>query len=139
MEVLVERHVVAPERISLELLVRPEHWPPFIGATQEDRREPPRDVVGDFGERRLAPRTGRVFDPKVRAEEPCEPAQRFDDVVVDRHPDRAAPVGVAAEQVRRRLAGFVVDARLQAVDVEDERRGAVACRQRAQAIRRKEL
>ena len=38
-------------------------------------------------------------------------AQRLDQQVVDREPHRAAPVGVAAEQAARRLAGLVVERR----------------------------
>src|SRR5262249_2399837 len=59
--------------------------------------------------------------------------------VVDRKPDRSAPVRVAAEKPTVRLAGHVVNAVLPAVGVEYVGVVLVDPRYRADAIRRQEL
>jgi hypothetical protein len=61
------------------------------------------------------------LDEDVVAEEPGISVQRVDEQVVDREPDRAAPVGVAAEQAGGGLAGLVVDGVAGAGQVERER------------------
>ena len=137
-EVLVEQQQVVPIRVGLELLDRPEDRPPAVLVGQPDRDEPSarcppkRRAAG-----RLA-RSGRVVDREVVAHERVPVPERHDDEVVRRHPDRSAPVRVAAEQARRRFAGLVVDLRGQPAELELERGVAVALRQRAQAVRRQE-
>ena len=53
--------------------------------------------------------------------------QRLDDQVVEREPDRAAPVGVAAEHPGRRLARLVVDDRASTPSTSS-RNGSSRCR-----------
>ena len=69
----------------------------------------------------IVARAGRALDLEVVAVVEVELQQRPDDQRVDRHPDRPAPVGVAAEHAGVRLGRQVVDAVLLAADVEDVR------------------
>ena len=55
------------------------------------------------------PGPGRVLDAMVGAVVRVELVQRLDQHVVDRHPDRPAPVRVAAVEPRAALAGLVRD------------------------------
>ena len=83
-------------------------WPSASGSQIETRR---RDrSAATSRRRRRGPGPGRVLDREVVAER-TRPSRGSDsiDQVVEREPDRAAPVRVAAEQARRRLAGLVVD------------------------------
>ena len=82
---------------------------------------------------------GRVLDLEVVAEEPAVALEGADQEVVQREPDRPAPVGVAAEHRRRRLGRLVVDRRPDALDVELVGVLAVVRRHGAQAVRRQEL
>ena len=61
-------------------------------------RQPLRELVGDLVDRVIAAGAGRALDLEVVAVVVVELLQRLDDQVVDRQPDRPAPVGVAAEQ-----------------------------------------
>ncbi len=63
--------------------------------------------------------------------------QRFDEQVIDRKPDGTAPVGVATEKPRGRIARFVVNAMLAAIEHKDVRMFLMKARERANAIRRK--
>ena len=58
---------------------------------------------------RSLPRAGRVLDLELVAEEAVVALEGADDEVVEREPQRAPPVRVAAEHVRRRLGRLVVD------------------------------
>ena len=90
-------------------------------------------------ERGALPRAGRVLDLQVVAEEAVVPVERGHGEVVHREPHRPAPVGVAAEHRGRRLGGLVVDARVQAVELQHSRVGAMARRERPQPVRAEEL
>src|SRR5438093_10205178 len=68
-----------------------------------------------------------------------EPLERLYQEVVDREPDRAAPVGVAAEQAQVRLRRFVVDAVVGPVDRQDERVVAVVPAEGADTVICEEL
>ena len=65
--------------------------------------------------------------------------QRLDQQIVDRKPDRAAPVRVAAEQSGARFGRLVVHAVLGAVHVEHVGMVRVRSRERADAVGRKEF
>ena len=63
-------------------------------------RQPARQFRRHLPEVHHLPRAGRAFHLEIVAEVVVELLQRFDQQVVDREPDRPAPVGVAAEQRR---------------------------------------
>ncbi len=97
------------------------------------RPQPVLERVGDRGERPRLPRPGRELHQEVVAVIGVEATQGFHDQVVHRHPHGPAPVGVAAEHVRRRVGRIVADGEGGAALVEDVGRVAVRLRQRAHA------
>ena len=82
---------------------------------------------------------GGALDLQAVAVEVMVALQRLDQQVVDRKPDRAAPVGVAAEEAGGGLAGLVVHPMLLAVETEDVRPVLVDAGQGADAVGREEL
>ena len=115
---------------------RPGRWPSASGSQIETRR---RDrSAATSRRRRRRPEPVGYSTVNVVAERLVPAQHRLDEQVVDREPDRAAPVGVAAEQVVRRLAGLVVDRREVALDLDPERLVAVPARQGPQPVRREE-
>ena len=138
-EVLAEDQVVVPGRIGLHDLGPAEAGPPAVRAAGEDRDQPVRQVGGDLVQGQLLAGPGRVLDREVVAEEPVVPLQDADHQVVQREPDRAAPVGVPAEHGRGGLGRLVVDARRDALDLELVGMVAVIGGQGPQAVRGQEL
>ena len=109
-EVLVEQDVVAPVRVVLEQRPSPPKTgrrPPVVAQEEADRG-------GARGRRRPRPacsccaRAGRALDREVVAVVVVELLERLDEQVVDREPDRSAPVRVAAEEAGPRLGRLVV-------------------------------
>ena len=138
-EVLVEEHVVPPLRIGLEALDPAEAGPPPVVAADEERDQALAQVGGDLPERELVPGAVRVLDLELVAEEAGIAVERLDHDEVDRHPDRPAPVRVAAEHAGRRLGRLVVDRRAHPVDVERERMLGVPARDGPEPVGREEL
>ena len=77
-----------------------------------------RKLVRDLIQRQVVTRAGRTFDLEIVAVVMMKLLERFDQEIIDRHPDRAAPVGVAAEDVRLRFARFVTHHSFDAIIVE---------------------
>src|SRR5215467_4592022 len=96
-EILVEQEVVLPVGVLLELLGAPVHWPRPSFTAQKDARESARQLLRNLIERQVLSRAGRTLDLEVIAVELVQVQQRADQQSVDRHPNRAAPVGIAAE------------------------------------------
>src|SRR5262245_56709498 len=136
-EVLVERQVALPRRVCLELLRAAVDGAPAIRTREPDGDEPVGEVLRDLREAPLLARAGRVLELEAVAEEAVVDHELADRQVVDRHPDRPAPVGVAAEHRRRRLCRLVVDP-CAGHALERVRVVFVALRHRAQAVRREE-
>src|SRR5579859_876044 len=67
--VLVEAEVVAPPGVVLQPVYPAVAGPAPVGTPREQGDEPRPQVLGDLGERELAPRPGRVLDREVVAEE----------------------------------------------------------------------
>src|SRR5262249_54332022 len=63
----------------------------------EQAREPSRELLADLEEIQLAARTDRTLDLEVVAQVSILVDQGADEHELHRHPDRAAPVGVAPE------------------------------------------
>ena len=118
-EVLVEHEVVLPVRVVLQPLDPAEAGPAPVRA--DAGRSRPAGPTGRRRRRRgcsRVPGAGRVLDREVVAEEAVVALEDADHQVVEREPDRAAPVRVAAEHVGGRLGRLVVDRRADALDVE---------------------
>ena len=89
----------------------------------------------------MLPRAGRALDLERVAVEVVVALQRLDQQVVDREPDRPAPVGVAAEQAGVRLGRRRSRRGTPGRPWRRTRTGCSSCtwRQRADAVRREEL
>ena len=111
------RGTEAPARLGVKVFVKRDgiaevgprvrfdaghHGTYAVTVLQEDRGKPRRYVIGDCAEVRLPPGPARIFDSPRIAEEAVVDAQRLDDQVVDRKPDRPTPVRVAAVKARGR-------------------------------------
>ena len=91
-----------------------------VGAGEEEGGEAVGQLVGDLGKVEASSRAGGKFGGESVAVVGVVFAEGFDEEEVDRHPDRAAPVGVAAEEAGVGLARGVVDAVGVAVDFQLE-------------------
>src|SRR4051812_24091997 len=128
-EVLVEQQQFAPVRVGGKARVRAVAGAAAVRAGQEQARQPRRQVVRDRAQIHPPPRPRRILDAQLVAVEVVVALERLDDEVVDGQPHRAAPVRVAAEQRRARLAGGVVHAQLLPAGVEPVRLARVHLRQ----------
>ena len=101
-EVLVEQDVVLPAAgRSGTRSTQPKHGPPPVLADEEDRDQPAPEVVGDLRRASAAsPEPVGYSTVNVVAEEARVASIALTTQVVDREPDRAAPVRVAAEHAR---------------------------------------
>ncbi len=126
-------------RIVLELGRRAVDRPLPIGIAQERARQAADDLLRHLEQRHGLPRTGRTLDLELVAVEAVQIHQRPDDQHIDRHPHRAAPVGVAAEHAAIRFGGQVLHLVLLATDLEHERMFQVIARERTNAVRPQEL
>src|SRR6516225_5910897 len=68
-EVLIKRNVIPPVRVALEIVVvAPDGTAPAArGVAQENVRQPPRQIRGDFAQIAPPPGSGRAFDLQVVA------------------------------------------------------------------------
>src|SRR6266566_9078520 len=110
MKILVEENQILPVRIMLELVRSSMNRPQSVLIAQEGSRETPRDLLRNFPEREEVPRPCRAFDLVFLAEIVVELLEGFDDQKVYRKPDRAPPVGIAAEQARARFSRLIFEA-----------------------------
>ncbi len=138
-EILVKEQVVAEMHIALKLRAPAEYRPLAIVLPGEEPGDSLGDLVGDARDGHVVSRSGRAFDLEVVAVIAVKAVERGDDEVVERQPDRTAPVRVAAELARRRLRGAVGDDAAMAVQREFVRLGCVPLGEGADAVGRKEL
>jgi len=96
-EILVEWDAVTPVRIGLKLFLSSEYSPAPVSVTDEDAGQAVRDLPSDLEEVHLPARAGRTLNLERIAVELVEVDECPDDNVINRHPHRAAPVGVATE------------------------------------------
>src|SRR4051812_41646767 len=97
-EVLVEGNVIAEVRIALKAFDIAEDGA-ITGqlVAQHESRYSAGELVRDLTNRHHVAGARRALDTKIIAVIAVELAQRFDELIVHRHPDRSAPVAVAAE------------------------------------------
>src|SRR5262249_53416879 len=119
-KVFVEQDQVAPVRVFLKLCGSSKNRPVTIAATKEGPGKAPGKLGGYFPQRHHISGAGRALDFEIVAQVMVKLLKRFDDQVVDREPDGASPVGIAAEEARARFGG--------------RRLGAVVCARLAQSI-----
>src|SRR5262245_35876462 len=128
-EVLVKEEVVPEVRVGLKFLVVAENRTPPVLVAPEDVDHPAAKLVSDLLHRSLLAVADRALDAKLVAVELVESVQALDDEVVERHPDRPAPIGVSAEKIVLRFTRGVSDFGPEAGGFEDIRVLQVVTRQ----------
>ena len=132
-EVFVKQQAIAPVRIVLKLAGSSKDGTSSVVIFEEQARQPPRDLLGDLIQVHLPSGSGGALDGKVVAVIAVILQQGTDDQSIDRHPDRAAPIRIAAEHARIGLRRQIGDAVFLAAGLDDVRMVGVVARQRADA------
>src|SRR4051812_46982695 len=117
-KVLVKQEVVLEVGIRLKLFVAAEDGAPPVRTAPEQLEQAAAKLVGDLLERQHDAGAGWAFDGEPIAVELMEAAQILDQQIVDLHPDRSAPVRVAAEQSAVGFPRLVLHAIMHAVVFE---------------------
>src|SRR5262245_29585259 len=131
MEVLEEQDQVPPVRIGLEFFRTSVHRAAAIFVAEEDAREAAGKLASDIPEAHLLSGAGRKLELKTLASEIVELLQGLDEQIIQRKPDRPAPVGISAEQPGGRFSRLVVHRILVAIDLQPVRLMQVITRERA--------
>src|SRR5215510_11295605 len=118
-EVFVKQRQIAPMRIALKLFRAAVNRSAPVFAAQEDTRESTRNLIRYFPQIHEPAGAGWAFDFEIIAQVVMKLLQRLDQQEVDREPDRAAPIRVAAEQPRTRFSRLVINAMCHPIDPED--------------------
>ena len=139
MKEFMEQHVVAEGRIFLMKLRRAEHRSPSMRVAQKEAAQAQRQFTRDLSQAQVLPRVGWALHFEVIAVIPVELVEGFDDEIVDRHPNRPAPIGVSTEQIGCRFSGNIADAEDMPRVLEGVRGLFVEFRYGANAVIREEL
>src|SRR5215831_19998873 len=107
-EIFVKQYEVTPVWVLLEHLRLAIYGPAPVRVTQEETRQPTRQLFGHLPEGRLTLGAGRQWDQQAITVKVMQPLQRLDEQVIHREPDRTTPVGIATEQRGARLSWLVV-------------------------------
>src|SRR5262245_42689833 len=126
-------------RVGLHLLVAAEDGAPSPAVAPKDTDQAAAQVIGNLPQRQHATGSRGTFELEPVAVEFVELVKTFDDQVVDRHPDRTAPIGVSAEESAVRLGRNVSDFGMITVDLEDIGLVEMASRQGPNAVIRQEF
>jgi hypothetical protein len=95
-EVFIEQQMILPMGVVLEDLLTSKDRPEALCITREDGRQPVRELLGDLIEIHHLATACREFNFEVISVIYEIDEQGTNNHVVDGHPDRAAPVAVAA-------------------------------------------
>jgi hypothetical protein len=118
-KILVKWEVVAKVRVCLELRVRAQTSSAPRLVAQEQPREPAAELVRNLEQVQVAPGAGGTLQLEIVAVVVVKFLERLDQKIIDRHPDRAAPVRVSPEKSRLGVTRGVADDVALTVQVED--------------------
>src|SRR5262249_28478315 len=96
-EIFIEQYIIAPVWVRLKALSAAVDGPAPVVVLQKDADEPARQVGGHLVKVHELARAARALHPVIGAVIVMVLLQRLDHEEVGGEPDRAAPVGVAAE------------------------------------------
>src|SRR5439155_2810752 len=108
-KVLVKQHMVAKVWVVLKATVAAEYGPLAVRIPEEDPVQAGGELAGDLVDRVIPTGTRRTLHFEIVAVVVVELLERFDEQVIDRHPDRSAPIRVSAKESRRGFAGLILD------------------------------
>src|SRR5271165_6002547 len=128
-KIFVKKRMVAEVRIVAEQWRGAERRTVALLVGKEQPGEPTRQLGPNLRQVHIDAGPGRTLDLEIGAVIAVKAAQRLDQQEIDRHPDWTAPVRVAAEQARSRLARHVGDAMLLSAVLEEDRVLAMVFRQ----------
>src|SRR5262245_57126916 len=128
----MERDVVAPMRISLEIVVSSPYRPPSTARriAQKNVDQPVCQVSSGFDEGEHFAGAARTFYSERLAVIAIELLEGAHHHIVDREPDRSAPIRVAAEQTAIRFCWQVLHGELSSPGFKHVRVIAVIGRHR---------
>jgi hypothetical protein len=107
MEIFMEWDVITPMRIILKGFIPAKNGAPTSDIAAEQVDQSRGDFIGDLIQSDLLARMGGVLDEKVIAVVMVKLLERFDNQIVDREPDRPAPVGISAKQAALRFGRLI--------------------------------
>ena len=96
-EIFVERNALPIVGIRLQLRVLAQDRTIPLAVLEENARQPLGQFGGYFFDGNKMPRSGRAFDFEIIAVIVMKLLQRLDDEKIERKPNGAAPIGIAAE------------------------------------------
>jgi hypothetical protein len=98
-KIFVKKDIIAEPGIFLFETRLAEYRPVALFVPKKEPGQTPGELGGDLAEMEQPAGPCRTLDLKVVAVIAVKPLQGLDNQKVDRHPDRSAPVGVAAEHI----------------------------------------
>src|SRR5712664_2622830 len=138
-KVFVEKDEVAPVRVALKKLGAARYGPAAFRIAEKNMNEPPGNFRGDLPEIGFAAGMRGALNFEIFPEVVVKFLERFHKQIVDRKPNRPAPVRISAEQARRGFGRLVIDAVRISVHVNFVRMVLMEARKGAHAVRRKEF
>ncbi len=104
MEVLIELNQVPPVRVLLQFACATVHRPPSGGVPQENAGQPAADFLRNLVQVHLLSAARWTLDGKAIAVIAVILQQRTNEQRIDGHPNRSAPIRIAAEHAGVGLA-----------------------------------
>src|SRR5215470_14254456 len=133
-KVFIKENQIAPVRVGLKYFLSASDRAAAVVIAQKNVSQPAGDFCRDLPEIGLGLRMRWAFHFEVLAVVVMKLLQRFDEEIVHREPDRAAPIRIATEQTCGGFRGFVFDTAHVAVDLNFVRMIQVIARKSADAI-----
>src|SRR6266446_7522671 len=139
MKIFVEKDEVAPVRIALKALGAASYGPATARIAKKNMNEPPGDFRGDLPEIGFGAGIGGALHFEIFAVVVMIFLQGFDQQIINRKPDRPAPVRIPSKEARRGFRRLVGDAVRISVHVNFVGMVLVKARKGAHAVRREEF
>src|SRR5690242_4167822 len=133
-EIFMEEHKVFPVGIGLKRIELSGDGPSPGRVPKKDPVETPGNFARDFRQVFVLPAAARELHLELWSQVVMKLLQRFDEKEVQGEPNRAAPIGVSAEQAGLRFGRLIIHAVFVSIDVKNVRIFSMESRQGADAI-----
>ena len=138
-KIFVKLDEVAPVGIALEFIQAAINGSATRFVSKEDSDQPTRDICGCFLEIRKMPRPIRALGFEIISKEVVKLLERFNQQIIEREPNGAAPIRVSSEESAVRLRRLIIDPIFVPIDMEHIRMDPVELRKCADAVGSKEF